>query len=550
MARIDKIKQALRELDPEDKINMHNMMCSEGEEGDPDDQIYENDEEFFNMFYSNDVFGAVQRAVYGDYSPAHDYVTLDGYANLQSIEKDRLDRFIDDDKIARFLDANEEYLDELEIEDEEKNEVSEEQYYDAMEVLPPFYFDNINGKDVTGGFAVGEPTSHKQTPLGMRATYSGYYKSGGKYFGIGQVYFVFADEMGEPNDQGSAKTEVLTLDPKAFAKGGGVRRPLFSNREYSYGRNWTNDHRHQNKKEDWEVPMGNRKRKYDLGGGVSGLSSLDLEKRLGYIQTDVKTILKNAPNEFLDYFVEGWENIGTLLSNIEIASDLTDEESNDWKSGEYATGGGVRNHNGREYAFGRAWTNDHRHENRAEDWEVPKADRVRKFAGGGAVELTEKQKKIDMNKNGRIDAEDFAILRKSMNGAWRNEHKNVNHSEKWETSYAKKTGSTRTGYKGRKEYGTGGTMDSSTFMAGGSTDKPKEPIAFNSSNLYYNGKGIDINGNAVVRVSFPNSRAFSIQTNGTLPETHSGSYDEAEINEYVRDYGSPAQKKKLKIYRK
>jgi hypothetical protein len=542
MARIDKIKQALRELEPEDKIDFHNLMCSEGEEGDPDDQIYENDEEFFNMFYANDVFGAVQRAVYGEYNPMHDYVTLDGYANLQSIEKDRLDRFIDDDKIARFLDANEQYLEDynLEIEDEEKNEVSEEQYYDALEVLPPFYFDSINGKKVSGGFAVGEPTSHTSTPEGFRATYSGYYKSGGKYFGVGQVYFVFADEDGEPNDQGSGEVEVKTLDPDAFAKGGGVRRPLFSNREYSYGRNWTNDHRHENKSENWEVPQGSRKRKFSGGGGVSGLSTENLERRLGLINEDVTRILKHAPNDILHYPVQGWENIGTLLSNIEIASDLTDSESDDWKfskDDEYATGGGVRTHNGREYSFGRAWTNDHRHENRKENWEVPQADRVRQFATGGNT-LTPKQEKIDMNHNGRIDAEDFAILRKSMNGAWRNEHKHVNHSEKHETRYAKKTGSNRTGYKGRKEYGTGG-----------STDKPKEPIAFETSNLYYNGKGKDINGNSVVRVSFPNSRAFSIQTNGTLPKTHREGYDEMEINEYVKEYGSPAQKKKLKIYK-
>ena len=36
-----------------------------------------------------------------------------------------------------------------------------------------------------------------------------------------------------------------------YARGGGVRR--VGNREYSYGRNWTNDHRHINKGEDHEV---------------------------------------------------------------------------------------------------------------------------------------------------------------------------------------------------------------------------------------------------------------------------------------------------------
>ena len=46
-------------------------------------------------------------------------------------------------------------------------------------------------------------------------------------------------------------------------------------------------------------------------------------------------------------------------------------------------------------------------------------------------------------------------------------------------------------------------------------------IPFSSSNLYFNGFGKDTNGNSIVKVSFPNSRAFSIQTNGDLPKTHS-----------------------------
>jgi hypothetical protein len=87
---------------------------------------------------------------------------------------------------------------------------------------------------------------------------------------------------------------------------------------------------------------------YAMGGGVSGLSVENLEKRLSIVQVDVKKVLNNAPNELLDYFVEGYENIGTLLSNIEIASDLTDNESDSYyedggsvDDGDFATGGGV-----------------------------------------------------------------------------------------------------------------------------------------------------------------------------------------------------------------
>ena len=110
-----------------------------------DDDIYPNDEDFFNMYYSNDPYNAVQRAVYGDYQPMHDYVMFDGYGNLKSLNTYELEKYMSDDEIAEFLDENEEYIEDyLELEDEEKNEVSEEKYYDALEVLPPFYFDTLN----------------------------------------------------------------------------------------------------------------------------------------------------------------------------------------------------------------------------------------------------------------------------------------------------------------------------------------------------------------------------------------------------------------------
>ena len=77
----------------------------------------------------------------------------------------------------------------------------------------------------------------------------------------------------------------------------------------------------------------------------------------------------------------------------------------------------------------------------------------RKFKTGGA--LIGNQKRIDMNKNGKIDAEDFKLLRSSMNGALRNERKHVNHNEDYEVRYAKPR-LNRTGYKGKRKFGDGG----------------------------------------------------------------------------------------------
>ncbi len=96
----------------------------------------------------------------------------------------------------------------------------------------------------------------------------------------------------------------------------------------------------------------------------------------------------------------------------------------------------------------------------------------------------------------------------------------------------------------------------------GGGEKSVKDIQFKTSNLYLYGFGKDTNGNSVVKIGFPNKRAFSIQTNGTLKHTHSLVWKkklneltdsdisniEKEVNDYVSKYGSKEQKSKLKIY--
>jgi hypothetical protein len=81
----------------------------------------------------------------------------------------------------------------------------------------------------------------------------------------------------------------------------------------------------------------------------------------------------------------------------------------------------------------------------------------RKMANGGGVGLIGNQKRIDMNKNGKIDADDFKLLRSSMNGAWRNDHKHLNHNEDYEVRYARPRPN-RKGYKGIRRFGEGGDL--------------------------------------------------------------------------------------------
>ena len=100
----------------------------------------------------------------------------------------------------------------------------------------------------------------------------------------------------------------------------------------------------------------------------------------------------------------------------------------------------------------------------------------------------------------------------------------------------------------------GGFMDG-VYAKGGE-------IEFQHSNIRIVGTDMDSNGNRVVKVSFPNQRAFSIQTNGDLPKTHNllEGYNkntnfsdkeielmEDEIIDYVKNYGSANQKKSLRL---
>jgi hypothetical protein len=101
------------------------------------------------------------------------------------------------------------------------------------------------------------------------------------------------------------------------------------------------------------------------------------------------------------------------------------------------------------------------------------------------------QSRIDMNKNGRIDAEDFKILRSSMNGAFRNERKHVNHSEDYEVRYAKPRPN-RTGYKGKRSFDDGGSIDAFTIrMVRGTSGKPTEVVSDPREVKFATGGGVE-----------------------------------------------------------
>ena len=84
----------------DDLINLYNEMAdNSGWE-----RIYNNDEEFFNVMFGNDVIKAIQATHYGDYRYPDHYVIANGYGNLDSFN-DPSDH-IDADELADYIVEN------------------------------------------------------------------------------------------------------------------------------------------------------------------------------------------------------------------------------------------------------------------------------------------------------------------------------------------------------------------------------------------------------------------------------------------------------------
>lgn len=78
---IEAITEYLEGLSDSELIDLHNEYCRENSY---EDEIYSNDEEFFETFFANSVLKAVQAVCYGSYSYSDKYVQFSGQGNLNS----------------------------------------------------------------------------------------------------------------------------------------------------------------------------------------------------------------------------------------------------------------------------------------------------------------------------------------------------------------------------------------------------------------------------------------------------------------------------------
>ena len=114
---LESVLEYLTDLSDSDKVAIHNEYCQSMNYC--DNEIYTNDEDFFNTFFDGKVIDAVRAATYGDFNYSHEYVIFNGYGNLESFNY--VDDRIDLKEIAAdILEHPENYYDiELEEADEE-----------------------------------------------------------------------------------------------------------------------------------------------------------------------------------------------------------------------------------------------------------------------------------------------------------------------------------------------------------------------------------------------------------------------------------------------
>ena len=81
---MNKIIAAINEMTDSELVALNNAYCESA--NCPDDEIFSNDEDFFNTFFANNPAEVARSIHFGDYKWHHTWVQFNGYGNLESIE--------------------------------------------------------------------------------------------------------------------------------------------------------------------------------------------------------------------------------------------------------------------------------------------------------------------------------------------------------------------------------------------------------------------------------------------------------------------------------
>jgi len=105
------IVEYLENLSDDELKYVHNQYCQHNSYS--DDEIYDNDDDFFDTFFADRPADAVRSAFFGDYRHGDYYVKFNGYGNL--VSANRLSEFIDIGDIANDILENESEYDNIEL---------------------------------------------------------------------------------------------------------------------------------------------------------------------------------------------------------------------------------------------------------------------------------------------------------------------------------------------------------------------------------------------------------------------------------------------------
>jgi len=115
---LEAIKEYINKLSDSEKVNFHNIYCQNCNY--PNDEIFANDEEFFNTFFNGKVIDAIRAICYGFYKYTEKFVQFNGYGNLVSFnDPEDYDGIIDISEIAEDILNNPSDYDIELIEEEE-----------------------------------------------------------------------------------------------------------------------------------------------------------------------------------------------------------------------------------------------------------------------------------------------------------------------------------------------------------------------------------------------------------------------------------------------
>jgi len=78
-----KIVKLINEMAQDELIQLNNTYCQNISS---EDEVFENDEEFFDTYFENKTHEALRAAHFGDYNWSHNYVKFNGYGNLESFD--------------------------------------------------------------------------------------------------------------------------------------------------------------------------------------------------------------------------------------------------------------------------------------------------------------------------------------------------------------------------------------------------------------------------------------------------------------------------------